>query len=145
MATDHKDFFQGGLKLDIRIKNLGKCDGFLGVDIHIQDDGTWLLYQTRLIKKTLEHYWMDESLGKKVPIDPGLWNSIEIERSQKTIDSELPAFWRFENQAIIFSSLKVSKYMLHSLYTFIRKLCVELRQVADCIIDIWSHHSAYVC
>jgi hypothetical protein len=89
-SEDHDLFFQGSLKLDIRIKNLGECKGFLGVDICIQDDGSWLLCQTRLIEKTLEHYRMDESSGKKVPIDPGLWNSIEMERSQKGEKLESP-------------------------------------------------------
>jgi hypothetical protein len=31
---------------------------------------------------------MDESSRKKVPIDPGLWNSIEMERSHKTENPE---------------------------------------------------------
>jgi hypothetical protein len=33
---------------------------------------------------------MDESFGKKVPIDPGLWNSIEMERSHKAGKLESP-------------------------------------------------------
>jgi hypothetical protein len=90
LSKDHDLFFQGSLKLGIRIKNLGKCNGFLGVDIHIQDDGSWLVCQTQLIEKTLEQYRMDESSGKRVPIDPGLWNSIEIERSHKVGNPESP-------------------------------------------------------
>jgi hypothetical protein len=92
LSKDHDLFFQGSLKLGIRIQNLGKCNGFLGVDICIQDNGTWLLCETRLIEKTLEHYRMDESSGKRVLINPGLWNSIEIERSRKTEDSESPTW-----------------------------------------------------
>jgi hypothetical protein len=38
---------------------------------------------------------MDESSGNRVPIDPGLWNSIEIERSRKTEDSESPK-WPYQ-------------------------------------------------
>jgi hypothetical protein len=90
LLKDHNLFFQGSLKLGIRIKNLGKCNGFLGVDIHVQDNRSWLLCQTRLIEKTLEHYRMDESSGKRVPIDPGLWNSIEIERSHKGGNHQTP-------------------------------------------------------
>jgi hypothetical protein len=72
LSEDNDFFFKGSLKLGIRMKNLGECKGFLGVDICIQDDGSWLLCQTPLIEKTLEHYCMDESSGKEVPIDPGL-------------------------------------------------------------------------
>jgi hypothetical protein len=64
--------------------------GFLGVDLCIQGDGSWLLCHTRLIEKPLDHYRMDESSGKKVPNDPGLWNSIEMERSHKTKNPESP-------------------------------------------------------
>jgi hypothetical protein len=90
LSEDHDLFFQGSLKLGIQIKNLGECKGFLGVDICIQNYGSWLLCQTRLIEKTLEHYRMDESSGKKVPIDPGLWNSIEMERSHQAGNPESP-------------------------------------------------------
>jgi acyl-CoA thioesterase FadM len=90
LSKDRDLFFQGSLTLGIWIKNLGECNGFLGVDIYIQDDGSWLLFEARLIEKTLEHYCMDESSGKRVPIDPGLWNSIEIERSHKIENPELP-------------------------------------------------------
>jgi hypothetical protein len=33
---------------------------------------------------------MDESSGKKVPIDPGLWNSTEMERSHQAGNPESP-------------------------------------------------------
>jgi hypothetical protein len=33
---------------------------------------------------------MDESSGKRVLIDPGLWNRIEIERSHKIENPESP-------------------------------------------------------
>jgi hypothetical protein len=32
ISKDHDLFFQGRLKLGIHIKNLGKCDGFLGTE-----------------------------------------------------------------------------------------------------------------
>jgi hypothetical protein len=76
--------------LAFELKTSGNVSGFWGVDIHVQDDGTLLLCQTRLIEKILEHYRMDECSGKRVPIDPGLWNSIEIERSHKIGNPESP-------------------------------------------------------
>jgi hypothetical protein len=90
LLKDDDLFFPGSLKLGIHIKNLGKCNGFLGVDKHIQDNGSWLLCQTRLIEKTLEYFCMDESSGKRVLIDPGLWNSFEMERSHKAGNPESP-------------------------------------------------------
>jgi hypothetical protein len=43
LLNDHDFFFQRSLKFGIQIKNLGKCDEFLGVDIHVPDDRTCFL------------------------------------------------------------------------------------------------------
>ena len=54
----------------------------MGIKIEKRND-VWILKQTEMIEDLVRKFRMEDCKGRKIPLDPGLCNSIELEKNQQ--------------------------------------------------------------